>query len=145
MKSAAPSLSQLSALPAPTAQYAAPGVEFDVYRAKGLHRNRWNSRALKEIVLACRNSYARYGDRPLLDEYDKKAAIYLVRARYPVANLQSPAGSLQEWLSIRMVPGDGKPTGVHEPEIFEWEGKTAADVQCHALEFRIDGFVIFPF
>ncbi len=112
----------LGKLPPPTARYAAPGVEFDVYRAKDLFKNRWNSPALKEILLLCRGSYSRYGDRPLLDAYDTKAAIYLVRASYqqPTTNNQQ---LVQEWLSIRMVPGDGKPIGVHEPEIFEWEGK----------------------
>ncbi len=121
--------SLLSKLPKPTAQYAAPGAEFDVYCVKDLSRNHWNSPALKEILLLCRGSYSRYGDRPLLDEYDTKAAIYLVRARYPASFhapfSMIPCPKIEEWLSVRIVPGDGKPLGVHEPEIFEWNGKTA--------------------
>ena len=123
------SIEPLSAkLPEPTARYAARGVEFDVYRAKDLYRNRWNSKVLKKIALLCRGSYSRYGKRPLLDAYDKKAAIYLVRAKY-FSNIRNPESGtrdpIYEWLSIRMVPGDGRPQGVHEPEIFEHNGKTA--------------------
>jgi len=114
-------------LPPPAARYAAPGVEFDVYRAKDLHAKKWNSPALKNILLLCRKSYRRYGNRPLLDEFDKKAAVYLVRARYSKrgipCRMSHVACRIEEWLSIRMVPGDGRPTGVHEPEIFERGGK----------------------
>ena len=109
----------LSRLSAPTARYAAPGVVFEVYRARDLHSNRWNGSALKEVALLCRDAYSRYGDRPRLDAYDKKSAIYLVRARY---------AHIEEWLSIRMVPGDGEPIGVHEPEIFSWGGKNCGCV-----------------
>ncbi|MDE2020022.1 MAG: hypothetical protein KGJ13_06790 [Patescibacteria group bacterium] len=113
----------LNKLPRPNAGYAARGVEFDVYRAKDLYRSHWNSGALREITLLCRKSYSRYGKRPLLDEYDKKSAIYLVRAKYSAKS--SASSHIEEWLSIRMVPGDGTPLGVHEPEIFEYHGKSA--------------------
>jgi hypothetical protein len=110
-----------SALPLPLVVYEGSDVHFEVYRAKDLHRRRWNNTALKHLVLAARSSYSRYGNRPLLDAYDAKAAIYLVRARY---HLKGNAKEACEWLSVRMVPGDGKPVGVGEPEVFRGKGKT---------------------
>lgn len=110
----------LKKLPAPTAAYAGAGARFELYRAKDLHGH-WNGTALKRITMASRKAYARYGKRPLLDAYDKKAAIYLVRAVYR-ANVQGAVS--EEWLSVRMVPGDRSPQGVSEPEIYELAGKS---------------------
>jgi hypothetical protein len=64
-------------------------------------------------------SYSRYGNRPLFDIYDGKAAIYIVRA----ISEKSKLGRIEEWLSVRMVPGDKRPLGVAEPEICESGGK----------------------
>lgn len=109
----------LAELPPPHATYHAPHAVFEIYRAKDLHRSKWNGPALRELVALCRLSYSRYGKRPLFDAYDGKAAIYLVRAIY-----SATAGDHhEEWLSVRMVPGDKKPIGVAEPEIHMSNGK----------------------
>jgi hypothetical protein len=110
-----------TSLPLPIATYKGLGAIFKVYRAKDLHKTKWNNTALKKLVLECRGSYSRYGNRPLLDAYDTKAAIYLVRATYKAKDVKSEAS---EWLSIRMVPGDGKLHGVGEPEIYQHKGKS---------------------
>ena len=51
---------------------------------KDLFKNSWPSSELRHLVIVTRNTYKRYGNRPALDPSDKKAAIYLVRARYRV-------------------------------------------------------------
>jgi hypothetical protein len=110
----------IAELPLPVGRYVSPTVCVDVYRAKDLLTRRWNDKTLKKIVLMARNSYSRYGDRPLLDSYDPKSAIYLARATYRSKGVN---GDIHEWLSIRMVPGNGMPQGVGEPEIYERKGK----------------------
>lgn len=73
-------------------------------------------------MLLAREAYRLYGDRPLLDPYDEKAAIYLVRATYPWPT--EPRETTREWLCIRLVPGSGQPLGVGEPEIYFAEGRS---------------------
>lgn len=107
-------------LPRPDARYAAGDATFEVYRAKGTCP-RWSDLVLQKLVLFARNSYLRYGDRPTLDRYDMKAAIYLVRASYP--NPDDPGRILEEWLSIRMAPGHGTPVGGGEIELYSYQGK----------------------
>jgi hypothetical protein len=112
-------------LPKPVGRYQGVRAEFEVYRAKDLHRARWNGGALRALTLISRRTYRRYGNRPLLDGgYDVKAAIYLVRARY--AKKQFPNSAVEEWLSIRMIPGDGRKQGLGEPELYSLSGKRAA-------------------
>jgi hypothetical protein len=124
----------LRKIPPPLATYRSPRAVFEVYRAKDMHASRWNDSALKDMVMLCRMSYVRYGKRPPFDLQDKKAAVYLVRVKYqrsesvfhPTARKASDPVPLEEWLSLRMVPGDGRPTGIFEPEIF-WYGKKRID------------------
>jgi hypothetical protein len=110
----------LANLPAPLAAFAATGVGFEVYRARALGRGPWENETVRNALTLARSSYYRYGRRPLFDPYDGKAAIYLVRAQYAVPQISDVC---EEWLSIRMVPGDGKPLGVGEPEMFLSGGK----------------------
>ncbi len=107
-------------LPAPLARYATRGATFVVYRAKSPGAY-WHDPALRTLVLWARNSYARYGTRPALDRFDAKAAIYLVRVNYP--SPEDPKRTIDEWLSIRMVPGGGDPIGVGEPELYSYRGR----------------------
>jgi hypothetical protein len=109
----------LKKLPTPLATYQAPHALFEIYRAKDMQVARWHDPAVREIIKICRSSYARYGKRPLFDPQDNKAAIYVTRVMYEV----SPGDRVEEWLSLRMVPGDGKPAGVFEPEIYRYAGK----------------------
>jgi hypothetical protein len=112
--------SLLRKLPPPRAVYASPGVRFEIYLARPLGPGKWASPILRAIATLTRSSYYRYGKRPLFDHYDDKAAIYLVRVRYGATKTHD---HLEEWFSIRMVPGDGVPTGVGEPENFLLDGK----------------------
>ncbi|MBI2624593.1 hypothetical protein HYW67_03880 [Candidatus Parcubacteria bacterium] len=110
----------LPKLPPPVATYAIPGVVFETYRAKGFSAY-WHDPALRTLVLWARDSYSRYGIRSALDQYDAKAAIYLVRAQYPSASDRHD--SVGEWLSIRMIPGGGDPIGVGELELYWYQGR----------------------
>jgi len=99
----------LTRLPRPTSTYKGSGVFFRLYRAKDALQAKWNHPELKKLVLQSRQAYNRYGHRALLDQYDAKAAIYLCRATYK---------NNEEWLSIRMAPGNGVPVGGGELEIY---------------------------
>lgn len=110
----------LGNLPEPNGIYSGDHATFEVYRAKDMHDPKWNGSALKEIITASRGAYSRYGKRPLFDDYDTKAAVYAVRAKYRIPGKNSFA---EEWLSIRMVPGDRHPLGVAEPEIYLRKGR----------------------
>ena len=115
----------LSHLPEPDAKYQCSDTAFEVYRAKNLKSKKWNSTALKNIVQLSRASYLRYGGRELFDRFDDKACIYLVRAMY---KFRANGEHTEEWLSIRMVPGDGLPKGFAEPEIYRLNGSSVDHV-----------------
>lgn len=80
----------------PVQKYAVENTVFLIYKAKDLYNPKWNSGLLKKITIEARKSYLRYGKVPLLDSYDKNAAIYLCRA------IDSRS---EEWLSLRFIPG----------------------------------------
>lgn len=96
----------------PISVWFGQGAEFNVYRARDMLTDKWNG-DLKQLVLFCRESFFKYGQRPLLDDFDLKAAIYLVSADYEEAGFE-----VSEWLSIRMVPGWGYLLGVFELELY---------------------------
>lgn len=105
-------------LPFPISIYSNGNAEFSIYRARDMLRDRWNDDALKQLILSCRESFWVYGQRLLLDDYDMKAAIYLIKVSYELDNV-----GVCEWLSIRMVPGQGQPEGVLEPELYYLNGE----------------------
>jgi hypothetical protein len=77
------------------------------------------------LVARSRTTYFRYGDRSLFDQFDRKAAIYLIRVQYPLPRF--PQSIVEEWLSVRFVPGNGIPRGVLEPEIFFYKNASIAE------------------
>lgn len=136
----------------PVSVWFGQGVEFNVYRARDMLADTWNG-DLKKLVLSCRESFFKYGQRSPLDEFDLKAAIYLVSADYEADGLE-----VSEWLSIRMVPGWGHPQGVFEPELYcingvrldrvilgdnpeNWKSVVSSSRMCHiksAVRFGFD-------
>lgn len=92
-------------------------VLFRIYRAKNLLNDCWNDLELKDLLLSARHSYGVFGRRALLDGYDSKSAIYIAHALYPED---------EEWLSIRLVPGEGEPLGTGELEKFSYQGHSIA-------------------
>ena len=92
-----------------------------VYRAKEPFTAVWASQALNAIVGIARQSFWRYGDVPLFDEYDRKALVYAIRAAYP----RDPDGHLcEEWISVRFIPAYGEPVSTEDLENLHWRGQT---------------------
>jgi len=96
-------------LPSPLFVRVYGDAEFSVYRAKDFHASTWEHDGLRELVGEARRSYLRYGAVPFWDQYDDKAAVYLARVRYPGPRVSDRI--VEEWLSLRFVPGDGVPHG----------------------------------
>lgn len=115
----------LRRLPEPVSKHTIGTVDFEIYKAKDLLNPNWINEALFRLVLDARMSYYRYGDFTLLDEYDKKSAIYLVRVRYKLPLFGIKQGCpVEEWLSTRLIPVRGDPYGIEDFELFIYQGKT---------------------
>lgn len=112
----------IDAIPSPIAVYRNSHQRYDVFRCHDLWAPEWNHRILSGLLLEARRSYFKYGQRALIDAYDEKAAIYLVRASYKRCGKPTC-----EWLSIRMVPGEGDPWGVGEPEMYTCDGDSVVN------------------
>lgn len=74
-----------------------------VYRVRTI--SRLDEPSLLEVVQQARRTYHIYGqDIPLIDSFDHKSAIYLVRFVYRVNDVET-----EEWFSMRFVWGGGEP------------------------------------
>jgi len=102
----------LPKLPLPILQCKIKDAVFKVYKVKGWLDSRLYDQHLYKLLLTARESFGVYG-RPLLDKYDPKSAIYLVRVQYPLSSYP-----VEEWLSMRLVPGEEKPFGTGELDLF---------------------------
>lgn len=121
-------------LPEPNLKIEYGNASLEIYEAKTLYNQKWNNLVLKRITEKARKSYYKYGGaRELLDKYDKKAAIYLCRAVYFHNSKQ-----IEEWLSVRMVPGDGYFSGVGEIELYNDNGQPLVNLLCDKLDCNID-------
>jgi hypothetical protein len=125
-----------TALPPPIAKRVIGGIQFEVYRAKSLFRDEWESDALRKLVVASRTSYQRWGDFRPLDRDDGKAVVYLVRLDYPHREKLDGA-MIEEWVSYRFVPASGDPPDVEELSLFVCDGKPVMEA---AREIRLPGF-----
>lgn len=104
-----------SILPSPLTIYRTDTVSCDIYRAKDMFCSQWNSEILQTLVVDARGSYYRYGNLSLLDSYDPKSAIYLVRASYKVFFHEAGQSlPVEEWLSMRFTPVEGVPFGTSD-------------------------------
>ncbi|MEX0918745.1 MAG: hypothetical protein WDZ85_02140 [Candidatus Paceibacterota bacterium] len=114
-------------LPKPLAVYSTAEAEFEIYRAKDLNNKKWLDKSLYKILALARGSYKKYGARELFDKYDDKAVIYLARARY--------GKETEEWLSVRMVPGDGLFTGIGEIELYKYKNQPVPKLLCDKMNW----------
>ncbi len=103
----------------PVRIYKIGTATFRIYKAKNLYHPAWNSDVLKEITKTARRSYLRYGQMPLVDDYDKNAAIYLCRISY---------NNREEWLCLRFVPGDTDNHSLEDLNQYVFNGKSIADI-----------------
>lgn len=121
-------------LPKPEKSYAWQGVNFDLYIAKNFNTSKWLNQQLKGIVLLCRKSFKRYGNVPLVDEYDKKSLIILVRINYAENNKR-----LTEWFTLRVISANGKPD-MTEDLLLQFEnGKKLYDIIKEKFYPNTDG------
>lgn len=100
----------LETLPEPIEKYQKNDIYFSVYKAKDYFEDKWVDEKLKKIVLKLRGTFLRYGDVPLLDQYDKKSSIYLVKAHNIMETADEREIVCDEWLSVRFVPAEGEPS-----------------------------------
>ncbi len=114
----------LKELPPPVSVWQTPGETYSVYRIKSIHDERWIDDVLYELLLSMRGSYYIYGDRPPLDKFDVKSAIYAAQVMYSTAD----GTPVEEWFSIRLVPSDGVPTGAGELDVFKYGGRLVSDI-----------------
>ena len=124
-------------IPLPTSVYSIGSAVFSVYRAKPLFSPRWEHPYLKDVVRRARKTYQRYGPVPVWDAYDTKAAVYVVQVSYghpdnagvPLAKGNIP---LEEWLTVRFVPGGGEPLGLGTPELSD----------CRVGDIPLDAYLL---
>jgi molybdopterin/thiamine biosynthesis adenylyltransferase len=95
-------------LPVPDYRRDVGSATFSVFVAKDIATSKWRSNELRALVREARRSFLRYGDVSLFDDFDDKAAVFLVRADIPALGNRLAA---EEWLSFRIVPGFGEPVG----------------------------------
>lgn len=116
--------SLLEELPPPISVWRTPGETYRVYRVKGIHDERWLDDVLYELLLSMRGSYYIYGDRPPLDKYDGKSAIYAAQVTYSTAD----GIPVEEWFNLRLVPSDGVPIGAGELDVFKYNGRLVSEI-----------------
>lgn len=100
----------VSSLPANDKKVLLGNNTFQIYCAKELFQDAWTHPTLHRLVLEARKTYQEiYGDIDLLDKYDKKSAIYLIRVTYPFSISHNKSIEVEEWFSLRFVPAAHTP------------------------------------
>jgi hypothetical protein len=127
-------------LPEADSKYELGGVEFDVFRVKEMYDSRWKNKSLHKTLSFARTSYQRYGSRDIFDKHDSKAAIYLIHAKYPQSINSGTNQIIHEWLSVRMVPGDGEFNGVGEPELYSYNNIPITELMRKKIGCEINDF-----
>lgn len=103
--------SMLRDLPPADLVHQRENYKLDVYMAKSLDESWWQSPELQRLVIETRKSYRTYGDDiPLLDVYDPKSAIFLVRSEMRLPSTDGINRFQHDWFSLRFVPAFGSPT-----------------------------------
>ncbi|MGE5041411.1 MAG: hypothetical protein ACM3IJ_00735 [Candidatus Levyibacteriota bacterium] len=103
-------------LPRPVHTEKIAGGNFSLYRAKELFVPEWGNFAAQALVTEARKSYQLYGDIPLLDRFDQKAAVYLTQVTFQ-DDKERPAN---EWFTVRFVPGEGEPYSSEDLEFYSF-------------------------
>ena len=111
----------------PISSWKGGGTVFKIYRGKNLYESQWRNKAIKDLIYSARQmSNLPYG-RPLMDKYDAKSALYIGSATYPLL-IGSEYFFVEEWLSVRLVPGNGDPRGTGELEIYTCQGESVENI-----------------
>ncbi len=122
---------------AASVSYALGEVTFEVFRAKDLHAEAWNSDHAKEMVARARQSYRCYGEVPLFDSYDAKSAVYLCRTTYPYSlDIGADPVKMEEWLSLRFIPREGQPFSTEDLDHFFYQNRPVGHYLSEYLVHR---------
>lgn len=117
----------VTSLPDPLAIYKKREVSFEFYVAKNFFSNDWEAKSLRELTKIARRTYQRYGDVPIFDEYDNKAAVYLVRSIYSLPGLANSNTSVEEWLGVRLIPAHGDPVSTEDLDVSFYSNKNVTE------------------
>lgn len=109
-------------LPEPVCVARAGQAQFFVYRVKRADERHFPNTRELSLLKEARKTYTRYGRVPPIDEYDKKSAIYLARAVYPM-RINSRRITAEEWLSVRFIPAAGPPRATEDLLVCRVGGK----------------------
>jgi len=120
------------------------GTVFKIYRAKNLYELEWLDGALKDLVFLARRMSNLPYSRPIKDEYDSKSAIYIGSATYPLL-VGDEHFFIEEWLSVRLVPGNGNPRGTGELEIYTCRGENVENIVRKRFFQNNDNFLNYVF
>ncbi|HEX9721879.1 MAG TPA: hypothetical protein VGA53_01300 [Candidatus Paceibacterota bacterium] len=105
----------------PVSVYKAGTATIEIYKAKNAGTASWENSELFRLVARARESYYQYTkEPPLFDEYEDKSAVYITKAVYPIEDHQC---HVEEWVSVRFIPGQGSPLGFQDLTMYEYEGK----------------------
>lgn len=114
-------------LPEPSYVYKKDDVVFSVYKVKDYFNEKWLDEKLKRLVFKLRGTFLRYGNVPLFDEYDRKSAVYLVKASSSIDTSDGKKIICDEWISVRFVPSDGEPNLSEDLDVCLIKDKTFFD------------------
>lgn len=126
----------------PLSSWKAGDAILKIYRGKDLYVAQWPDMIIKNLIFAAREiSNLPYG-RPLTDKYDAKSAVYIGSATYPLL-IGGEYFFLEEWLSVRLVPGNGDPRGMGELEMYTCHGENIEDMVRRSLFGDSEDFLNF--
>ncbi|MFA6423722.1 MAG: hypothetical protein WCV83_00210 [Candidatus Magasanikbacteria bacterium] len=90
-------------LPTPDKVYDWQGIRWEIFLAKNFS-SQWVNETTHNLVLKCRQSFERYGEISLEDDYDNKSLVLLARVHFENEN-----GQQEEFFSLRLIPAQGEP------------------------------------
>lgn len=126
----------------PLSSWKVDDAVIKIYRGKDLYEVGWPSEILRNLIFTAREmSNLPYG-RPIKDKNDDKSAIYICSATYP-SLIGGEYLFVEEWLSLRLTPGNGYPRGTGDLEIYTYRGESVENIVKNKLFQGRDDFLNF--
>lgn len=109
-------------LPAPSYTERIHDTTFEIFVVKHAFSDIWKNDLLRRLIVEARKTYrSLYGEIPLIDEYDKKSVIYLVKSSYALSVGSVPI-QCAEWLTVRFVPAGDSPVSNEDLDFYLYKG-----------------------
>ncbi len=109
-------------LPFPIREHVFGDIHISIFKVKDREDIDFSDFSLLKMLHKARGSYARYGQVPLVDDFDTKASVYLTRTIYPFSADSGSSILLEEWSSVRFIPASGKPFSTEDLECSVYQG-----------------------